>query len=198
MKYCRACKIRASDNDTVCARCGEPLATFGARPVTEGDDVAEPAGPALALEGKIRKLRRAHRKNVRRRRWLTLVCTLVLLAVLATLYVVYDAAVLSFAVLDHVIIEQDSVNPQKITVSFQVVQPGKVAYDRRSGRNRTEKLDVIATRGPGGIAWDWRSDAQTGIDFQVVYRNGLIRETVSRHFSLTPTVPRSLQEGTRP
>jgi hypothetical protein len=184
MKYCRACKIRASEADTFCVRCGEPLATFGARPMATSESGDEPAGPALALRGEIRKLRKAHRRNVRRARLLGIVCLVVVLTLATTFYLVYDAAVLSYAVLRNVHIDQDPQFPERIEVSFDVVRPGKVAYDRRSGRSRTEKLDVLTRQGPGGFSWLWTSDPRTGIDFEVIYRNGLARETVSRHFTV--------------
>jgi hypothetical protein len=184
MKYCRTCKTRAKETDEICAQCGGPLTTFGVPRAAVGDSESASLEPALGLQGEIRKLRKVHRRNVRRSRMLMAVCLLVFVALATTLYLVYDAAVLSFAVLRNVQILQDAEDPQRIDVSFEIVTPGKVTYDRRSGKSRTEKLDVLATRGRSGFSWLWTSDPSTGIDFQVVYRKGLTRETVARHFEV--------------
>jgi hypothetical protein len=187
MKYCRACKIRANDTETACAKCGRPLAIFGIRPAAAGPvgATATATAPALALQGEIQQLQTVYRQTVRRSRWLGLVCGLAALGLLITLFVVYDAAVLSYAVIDHVRVEQDPNIETQVHVAFDVVKPGKVVFDRRSGKLRSEKLDVIARPGPYQMDWAWPAEVQPGIDFHVVYRAGLVRETAARHFELT-------------
>jgi Mg-chelatase subunit ChlD len=107
------------------------------------------------------------------------------LAILITVYNVYSYTVLSYAVLRDVEIKQDPSAEQLVHISFQVEKPGKVAYDRRSGGERTEKIDVLALPGRQELAWAWPSSPDTGIDFRVVYRGGLTRTSVDRHFDVT-------------
>jgi Mg-chelatase subunit ChlD len=143
------------------------------------------AEPALGLQGQIRQLQETHRRNVRRSVFLSLVSVVVFAALLTTIYLVYDYAVLSYAILDNVKVEQDPIYETRVNISFDVVKPGKVAFDRTSGKNHTEKLDVFATKGPTNFYWAWASDAESGIDFQVVYRSGWMRSTVAKHFALS-------------
>jgi Mg-chelatase subunit ChlD len=183
VKYCRACKIRIVDAALVCPQCGRPAAVFGARPVTSGSGPG--VGPSLTLQGQIEQLQTLHRRQLSRSRWLALACVLVFFALAITLYLVYDAAVLSYAIIRNVHIEQDPKSETEVHVAFEVVKPGKVIFDRRSGKMRTEKLDRIARAGPYQLDWAWPSEVQPGIDFNVVYRAGIVRETVARHFNLT-------------
>jgi hypothetical protein len=185
MKYCRVCKLRANDSDTVCAQCGGPVTVFGARPPAKSGAPTTPAGPALTLQGQIQELQTVRQQTLRRTRGLALLCGLVLLLLAVTVYLIYDAAVLSYAVLGDVKAEQDPVFESQVHISFNVVKPGKVVFDRRSGKNRTEKLDVLSGPGPYQLDWSWPSDPQTGIDFNVVYRTGWTRSTVSRHFAMS-------------
>jgi hypothetical protein len=191
IKYCRVCKTRAPETASVCAKCGQPLAVMGGfqgqSPAAPSSRLASPAvraEPALGLQGQIRQLQEIHRRNVRRSVFLALVSVVVLTALLVTVYLVYDYAVLSYAILDNLKVEQDPIHETRVNISFDVVKPGKVAFDRTSGKNHTEKLDVFAKRGPTNFYWAWASDAQSGIDFQVVYRGGWTRSTVAKHFSL--------------
>lgn len=185
MKYCRTCKTRAADNETVCAKCGQPLTILGGATATAAGPAGASSGPAapqLTLQGQIRELEAARTRNVRRSRWLLAVAMLVFAAIVATLYNVYAYAVLSYAVLANVQVEQDPAAEQLVRISFDVVKPGKVAYDRRSGGRRTEKIDTFSQPGHQTFAWAWPSSNDTGIDFRVVYREGLTRTSVDRHF----------------
>jgi hypothetical protein len=156
-------------------------------PAAPSSRLASPAiraEPALGLQGQIRQLQETHRRNVRRSVFLAFVSVVVLATLFITAYLVYDYAILSYAILDNVKVEQDPIYETKVNISFDVVKPGKVAFDRTSGKNHTEKLDVFAMRGPTNLSWAWASDAQSGIDFQVVYRGGWTRTTVAKHFAL--------------
>jgi hypothetical protein len=137
------------------------------------------------LQGEVRKLEEAKRRNLRRGRGLALVCLISALLIVAVAYVVYDRTVLSYAVLEDIEIRQDPVMDWRINVSYRVVKPGRVAFSRRSGKRHTEKLDAISEVGPNGFTWAWPSDPATGIDFNVVYREGWSRATVERHFAVT-------------
>jgi hypothetical protein len=185
MKYCRVCKIRAKDSDVVCSRCGGELGTLGLGAAGGASDGASGASePSLVIQGQIRELQQAQRLNVRRGRQLALACVIVLGCLLLVAYEVYAQTVLSYAVLENVRIEQDPTMDNRIHVKFDVVKPGRVAFDRRSGVNHTEKLDVYDRPGPVQFSWAWPSDAQTGIDFGVIYRGGLTRTFERKHFEV--------------
>lgn len=183
MKYCRVCKVRAKDTDTVCARCGAELTLLGATVPAAGGDGAD-EGPSLVLQGAIRELEQAKLANVRRSKMLLAVCAGVFALILLVGWQVYASTVLSYAVLEDVRIEQDPGSDQTVRVSFNVVKPGKVAFDRRSGDNHTEKKDVYAQPGPISLAWTWPSDKSTGIDFDVIYRAGMTRSFDHKHFDV--------------
>jgi hypothetical protein len=185
MKYCRYCKLRAKDDGVTCAQCRRPLSVFGARPAASSGAPSTPSQGFLTLQGQLRQLETVHRRNLLRTRVLALVCSGVFLALLLTLYLVYHYTVLSYAVLKNIQIEQDRSQQREIRVSFEVAKPGKVAFDRRSGKNWTEKFDVYSKEGPVTWRWTWPSDPTTGIDFQVVSRGGLTRDTVAKHFAVT-------------
>lgn len=190
MKYCRVCKVRAKDTDTVCARCGAELTLLGATVPSAGGDGTE--SPSLTLQGAIRELEQAKLTNVRRGRMLLAVCAGVFALILLVGWQVYASTVLSYAVLEDVRVEQDPGSEQTVRVSFKVVKPGKVAFDRRSGDNHTEKKDVYAQTGPVSLAWTWPSDKSTGIDFNVIYRAGLTRSFEHKHFDVKTTGGRSV------
>ncbi|MGQ0637594.1 MAG: vWA domain-containing protein [Planctomycetaceae bacterium] len=183
MKYCRTCKTRAADSETVCAKCGALLTTLGAAQAPAGGAAAGgAAAPQLSLQGQIRELQAARTSNLRRSKVLALLAAGLLLAILLTLYELYSRAVLSYAVLDNVTIEQDPSAEQLVRIAFDVVKPGRVAYDRRSGGRRTEKIDEFSHTGRQHLAWAWPSSTDTGIEFRVVFRRGLSRSSVDRHF----------------
>lgn len=186
MKYCRACKLRAKDNEVVCSRCGGELGTFGAAmAATGGSGDAGSSEPGLVLQGQIRELQRMQKLNLRRGRQLAIACAVIVACLLLVAYEVYARTVLSYAVLENVQIEQDPAVENKINLKFNVVKPGKVAFDRRSGTNHTEKLDVYDRTGPVQFAWSWPSERETGIDFEVIYRGGWTRTFERKHFNLS-------------
>lgn len=139
----------------------------------------------LSLQGRIGQLEAAQQQNTRRTKQLAALCGLVLVLLLAILYEAYSYAVLSYAVLRDVQIDQDPSSDSTIRVSFDVVKPGKVAFDRVSGGHRTEKLDVFAQAGPAKMDWTWPSDRATGVDFRVVFRAWLSTATKEQHFNVT-------------
>lgn len=152
-----------------CSRCGEAVGGFGgAKNASDAD-----AGPALGLQGKVEELEQAAKRNLRNSRLLMGICGAIVLALLATGWQWYSSQVLSYAVLENVNISQDETAPNRVLVSFDVVKPGQVAFDRRSGDSRTEKIDVFSSPGPVTLSWTWPS--QEKIDFRVVYRGGLTR-----------------------
>lgn len=182
MKYCRRCKTRGRDTDSHCAVCGEELATFGARPAAAGGASDE---PTLQLAGEIAALEATRQKNVGRTRMLLLAAGLTLIGFLAVAWRIYASTVLVYAVLDKVAIHQDPKNPWRIQMSFEVVKPGRVSYERRSGGRRTEKVDVFRTAGPETQEWTWESDPTTGIEFDVIYRSGLSRTYERKRFDVS-------------
>lgn len=185
MKYCRACKLRAKDADEVCSRCGGELGTLGGVSAAGGAPGDPAAEPSFALQGQIRELQRVQQVNLRRGRMLAIVCAVVFACLLLVAYEVYARTVLSYAVLENVRLEQDPKMDNNILVKFDVVKPGRVAFDRRSGTNHTEKLDVYDQPGHQGFSWAWPSDSATGIDFGVIYRSGWSRTFERKHFNVS-------------
>jgi hypothetical protein len=190
VKYCRICKTRAGDAESVCAKCGSPLAVLGGA-TSGGPGGGDTAAPGLTLQGQIRELQETQRKNVQRSRALGLIAALVTLAILLTVFNVYRLKVLSYAVIRDVEIEQDAASDRTIRVAFDVVTPGKVSYDRSSGGSRMEKVDVFAEPGRKQLTWTWPADAATGIDFRVGYRGGLTRAAETRHFDVGAEVKKT-------
>jgi hypothetical protein len=206
MKYCKWCKIPAKEFDTDCPKCGKPVSVFGGqssagpptvsgstqskpsvnRSVTDSDDSA-PTGRMFHLQGEVQKLEETKTKNRKRGQTLGLVSLASVLAIVFILYQVYMSTVLSYAVLEDIKIEQDPMNDRRIRVSYNVKSPGQMAFDRRSGSRRTEKLDITTKTGPDGFSWAWPSDSKTGIDFHVVYRSGWFRDSTERHFTVAPS-----------
>jgi Mg-chelatase subunit ChlD len=211
MKYCKKCKISAKETDTVCAKCGTALSTFGAsagaapapkpanppigqRPSPTQTSTSSPGPSArpveptkisFTLRGQIEELEKIKEKNIKRGRSLGLLSLLAALAILFILYQVYSRNVLAYAVIDNIKFEQDPVAENQITVSFDVKTPGLVAFDRKSGKGHTEKLDLIATAEHHKTVWAWPSDTKTGIDFSVLYRGGWFRASTDHHFDVT-------------
>ncbi|MFN0052616.1 MAG: vWA domain-containing protein [Planctomycetales bacterium] len=185
MKYCRHCKLRAADTDTVCARCGQALTELGRPAPDAAAEKGAPDPPALSLQGQIRELEQVRERNLRSSRRLALVAAGILLALVAALYNVYSHTVLSYAVLSNIEIEQDQRVENQVRISFEVVRPGKVAYDRRSGGRRTEKVDWLTNTGRQSLVWAWPSAPETGLDLSVVFRTGWTRSMIERHFDIT-------------
>ena len=188
-KYCKKCKISARDTDTVCAKCGNPVYVFGASatsPAGGGTTAGTVGGGLLSLQGKVRDLEEARKKVVVFGRGLSLLSLLVLLLILFILYQVYSRTVLAYAVIDNIRFEQDPVAEGLITVTYDVKVPGKVAFDRRSGSSHMEKVDLIASPVLNkSTKWSWPSEPKSGIDFHVLYRGGLLRASVDKHFDVT-------------
>ena len=162
-----------------CSRCGGEIGGFGK---TKADNNNGADEPALGLQGKAEELKAQTRRNLRNSRFLMGFCGAIVLGLLLTGWQVYAAQVLSYAVLDNVEIGQDPKAQNRVRVSFDVVKPGQVAFDRRSGEARTEKLDVFSKPGPVSMSWTWPSSKE--IDFRVVYREGLVRAAEQKMLSV--------------
>ncbi len=160
------------------------MTEFGARPAGTTSSGTSPE-PVLALAGQIAVLQESRQRNLQRLRGLVLAAGLVAAAFLFVGYRVYAATVLVYARLENVTIRQDPANEQKILVEFDVVQPGKVSFERRSGGRRTEKVDQFDTIGRKSQEWVWPSDPLTGIDFDVIYRGSWTRTFDRQHFSVS-------------
>ena len=183
MKYCRKCKLMAKADAETCSRCGGEIGGFGTtKGAANSDGTVE---PALGLQGKAEELRATAKRNIRNSRFLMGLCAAIVVGMLLTGWQVYAAQVLSYAVLDNVQIDQDPKVQNRVQVSFDVVKPAQVAFDRRSGDARTEKLDVFSSAGPVQLSWAWPSDSE--IDFRVVYRDGLFRAAEQKNLQVEPT-----------
>jgi hypothetical protein len=189
VKYCRRCKTRGRDDQSHCANCGDELTEFGAGPSSNSVPGSGSAGatpePTLALAGQIAVLQESRLRNLHRLRGLVLAALLVAFAFLFVGYRVYASTVLVYARLENVSIRQEPGNEQKILVEFDVVQPGKVSFERRSGGRRTEKVDQFETTGRKSQEWVWPSDPNTGIEFDVIYRGGWTRTFDRQRFSVS-------------
>lgn len=185
MKYCRACKRKGSDALDHCVHCGQKLVEFG-KPSDDGKSVNE---PMLALQGEIQKLETQVQQIQSQSRLLALASIAFGAGILAILYSVYASAVLAYAILDNVAIRQDDRQENLLHIEFDVVEPGKVSFDHRSGPARTEKIDVFRNRGRHSLTWGWPADPTKGVDFRVVYRAGWFTATENRHFTLTGERP---------
>lgn len=176
MNYCRHCKLMAKSGAETCSRCGEPVGGFG-RATNSADQ------PALSLQGRAQVLEATARRNIRNSRFLMGICGVIVFCLLLTAWQVYSSSVLSYAVLDNVTIGQDATAQNRVLVSFDVVTPGEVSFDRRSGSSRTEKRDVLSSPGPVTLSWTWPSHET--IDFRVVYRDGLMRAAEQKVLSVS-------------
>ena len=196
MKYCKVCKTAAKDTETLCPE-GHPLSVFGAAPQAalpprpaggpathpgSSPPGPRPAGAMFTLLGQVQELEEARAKHVKRGRAFGLMSLLAALAIATVLYQVYARTVLAYAILSNVRVEQDPDISWMVHVAYDVDTPGKVAFDRKSGPRRIEKLDLIDARGPQGFTWTWPSDPKTGIDFHVRYRGGWLLQSFDRHF----------------
>jgi hypothetical protein len=200
MKYCKICKVAAKDSETLCAK-GHPLSIFGAQPVASPSmspasghaPRREPAAPGskpsavmFSLLGEVQKLEETKKKNVKRGWAFASISVAAILIIGLVLYQVYSRTVLSYAVLENIRVAQDKKFDRRIHIAYDVKTPGKVAYDRRSGNRRIEKLDLIDQTGERRFWWAWPSDPKTGIDFRVRYRDGWLLNSFDRHFNVTP------------
>lgn len=208
MKYCKKCKVAAKETDSVCPKCKGTLSTFGSAtqtasgPKPTSAPAPPPRGPSqtpmspsasppaasramFTLTGRIAELEQIKQQNLKKGRSFGLLSLLAALSIFILLYTVYSRMVLAYAVLENIKFEQDPVSENRIIVAFDVRTPGKVAYDRRSGAGRTEKLDLIATAEHRRTDWSWPSDPGTGIDFRLVSRSGWFLTTTDRHFDVT-------------
>ncbi len=168
MKYCKVCKLRAKDTEIVCGRCGGELSALGATTGTSGKSTQ---GPALGLQGQIQELQAVHSRNIHRSKILAGVSAVVVIVMLVVAYQVFSHRVLAYAELSNIKVEQDDSFDSLIRVSFDVVSPGKVALDRRSGGRHSEKIDVFTNTGPQELSWVWPS-SESGIKFSVHHRDG--------------------------
>ena len=180
MKYCKVCKLRAKDTETVCGRCGGELSPLGATTAGSG----KPAqGPALGLQGQIQELQAVHTRNIQRSKILAVISAVVVFVMLIVAYQVFSYRVLAYAELRNIKVEQDDSTDSLVRVSFDVVTPGKIALDRRSGGRHTEKVDVFTKTGSQTLDWVWPS-SESGIKFRVHHRDGWSTAFVDRDFNV--------------
>jgi len=110
------------------------------------------------------------------------VCAAAALAIVLILYLLYCAAVLSYARLENVEVTRDPTVPNKVNIAFDVVKRGKVRFVNRSGRNYAEKVDRYVDLRREQMYWMWGYDPEAGIHFKVRYRRGLFPAAVEKYF----------------
>ncbi len=146
------------------------------------------AGNSAEIQAWIASLEAQTKSLGKRNRYLGVLFVVGLLIFLAVLGLLYQAAVRSYAVLEDVQISRQPANQGRLKISFQVVQPGKVYFHRRSGTNQTEVIDTFKAAGVQERQWSWVYEPGKDIDVFLRYRGPLWRRSQRAAF---PTAERA-------
>jgi len=185
VKDCRHCGSQVAEGEDVCAECRKVLiSAFGPQGCAGG-----PAPmPAQILRLRVEQTHAQKKRNSRGILRLAVVCAGTVVSVLAVLGLLYHAAVLSYAELETVVIQQSPDDPSSISWSFKIRTPGKVRYVRRSGRHHSEKVDRFLTRAEARMTWRTeRTDLASGLEFTVRHRRGYLPVEVQKRFVTRPS-----------
>lgn len=152
----------------------------GPQPLASGNPAAG-TGPSVALlrelEARKAALEARSQQGVRRNRFLTAALIAGAMLLLVILGSLYQIGVRSYAVLEDVQIRREPANQGRLEISFRVVQPGKVFYQRTSGKTETEVVDYFHASRDVQRSWSWVYEPGKDIDVSILYRGGLWRQT---------------------
>jgi hypothetical protein len=117
------------------------------------------------------------------RRNLVLMATLVvgLLVLMLVFMWLYHSGIQSYAVLENVDISRKPSHQGRIRISFSVVKPGRVLYERTSGSIRTEVADYFDRPGDVQRNWSWVYEPGEDIQIGVWYRGSFWRRSCTAH-----------------
>jgi hypothetical protein len=116
---------------------------------------AADGAPQFEIRGQIAALEAADRSVSRRNRLLALALAAGLCVLVLILWMVYQGAIGSYAELDGVTITRNPANQGLLQISFQVRSPGKVLYQRSSGKIETEVIDYFHKPETYKRSWSW-------------------------------------------
>jgi von Willebrand factor type A domain len=139
--------------------------------------VTTDAAPQLEIRGQIAALEAADRSVARRNRLLAVALTAGLCSLGLVLWGVYQYAIGSYAELENVAITRHPANQGLLQISFQVRSPGRVLYERSSGRIETEVIDVFHKRDDYRRSWSWIYEPGQDVVVSLRSRAGLWRAT---------------------
>lgn len=134
----------------------------------------------------LRRLEAENKKIGKRNRWLAVALAAGLVVLAIVLWGVHRATVGTYAVLDRVVVTQNPVDPGRLDISFDVVQPGKVEYRRTSGSLQTDLFNYFSKPGPVLRSWNWGYEPGSDIEATIWSRGGLFRERFHEQFSTAP------------
>jgi hypothetical protein len=149
---------------------------------------APSGGPRDEIQAWIASLEAQKKSLGTRNRYLGVFLGLGLLLLVIVLWSLYQATVRSYAVLDQVQITRHPANQAKLEISFEVIRPGKVDFQRRSGSIHAQLIDYFKTTGPQVRQWSWMYEPGQPIDVSLLYRGALWRKTQAESF---PTAARA-------
>lgn len=136
-----------------------------------------PSGDSEELRKWIASLESKNTSMKRYLYWLIcLVAGLLFVGVLGLGYL-YQIGVRTYAVLEDVEISRDRANQGRIDMSFHVVTPGKVSFNRASGAINTRVVDYFKTAGQKQRKWSWVYEPGEDIQVSMLYRGPIWRRT---------------------
>lgn len=93
----------------------------------------------------------------------------------------YNNATLSYAQVDNLQIARDSVDPDRLALTYEPLSDGRIAFRRTSGDRSTELLDEVTPEQAGKQQkFQWRvTGLKTGDPIEVTYLDGLSLKTVT-------------------
>lgn len=155
--------------------------TSGARGPSLPQGTGAVVNPSAALQRELEarrlKLEAQSQQVSRRNRYLGIALAAGVVLLLGILWTLYQNAVRAYAVLEDVEISRSPANQGRLEISFRVVRPGKVFYQRTSGRVQTAVVDYFHSPQPVRRAWSWGYEPGKEIDVSILYRGGLWRAT---------------------
>ena len=207
MKFCAKCQNLAFDHAIECPSCGAPLTgvslTSGGTPSSapppetpasppgtvapaESDETEDP--DAQSLQDSIQVLEGQRVAAGRRNRFLSMALLASAALLLIALVVWYQTTVRCYARLTGISMARDPVIQGKVTLTFNVLSPGKVRYVRRCGQLTTEVFERYTTRGPQTCEWNWAYDPGQPIAVTVKHRSAFWRRCDAATFSTSNRV----------
>ncbi len=138
------------------------------------------------MQAWIARLEAQHKTVGKRNRYLAVALALGIAILLAALGAVYRSAVGSYAGIDGLTVTRDPASQGRIGIRFDVRSPGKVVYQRTSGKIQTEVVDYFSKTGPVQRWWSWVYEPGKDINVTLWYRSGLLRTSATTGSSPPP------------
>jgi len=175
LKYCPKCKLRATDEDESCSKCGGSLRQAGASKAQQ-DGAPETSDQDDELTLKLAGLQHQVEQDRARVRWLGVLAGVLAAALVVLLIGAHLRGVLQYARLGELAIIPSAKDAATVDIAYVPLCAGKVEFVRSSADKHETLLDHVDPAAMGDESeerFTWSGSGSKKYTISVRYRRGL-------------------------